>query len=359
MQQEHALEEIYHRDCSTSLVISSQVGQLIVCAKSLTTMASTYTSRQIILTRNDILIDGINRLDIVFITCEGCHIGNTGIHIAGTHGMAPSLGLLQDRLVALGIEVMDFCLATIVKQEFRLIEIFLIASNHIKPGERHLCNLMPRHYTGLTFIRPNLLYHTVSITLGNIEELGTPSSLIVGTGGIHHVAEVIELMTQHLFYLPTLLAAPLVRMLGINRTGRIEIAVRLLRSSYYIEHRVYVSLQFLVRICLQHIRCTLYRLIDVGIIETESHKLRHIPLFRLQPFVSWMLQGIGCHLEVLITMFALAFRESQRNRYFTSCLNTVSPECIGGNLNGGEWYLGIRIPALGIRCAHCHCHDDE
>ena len=57
-------------------------------------------------------------------------------------------------------------------------------------------------------------------------------------GSIDHVSEVIELVTQEVLFLPALLTAPMVRMLGVDGTGSIEVAVRLLSSTNHVEHTV-------------------------------------------------------------------------------------------------------------------------
>ena len=109
---------------------------------------------------------------------------------------------------------------------------------------------MSRHDAGLSLTGTNLADYTVGISLGNIQELVTSCSLIVCTGSIDHVAQVVQLMAEEVLSLPALLARPMVRMFRINGTGGIEIAVRLLGSSDNVQHRVYIGSQFLVWIGL-------------------------------------------------------------------------------------------------------------
>ena len=171
------------------------------------------------------------------------------------------------------------------------------------------------------------------------------------------MTKVIQLVAQEVFRLPALLACPLMGVCGIDGTGRVEIAVRLLGSCYDIEHRVDISLQLLVWEGLEHIRGTLDGLVDIGIIEGETHELGHVPLRSLQSGMTWMLEGIGRHLEILITMFALTFRESQGDGHLTGRLDAVAPEGVWCYFHRGEWYLGIRIPALG-QAGKCACHQE-
>ena len=169
-------------------------------------MTGTYTTSDIIFLRDDIVIDGIDGLQIVLISCQCSHISHTGIHVASTDGMSPCLCLINHRLIALRIDIVTLRLATIVEQELSLVQILLFTRQHIQTGQRHLGNLVARCHTGLSRIGPHLADDAVGITLGNIQELVASSSLIVGTSSIHHVAKVIELVTQNLLHLPTLLA---------------------------------------------------------------------------------------------------------------------------------------------------------
>ena len=65
----------------------------------------------------------------------------------------------------------------------------------------------------------------------------------MGTGGIHHVPEVIELVARVLLCCPSLIGSPAMGMLGIDGAGGVEIAVGLLGSSHHIEHRVDIGFQ--------------------------------------------------------------------------------------------------------------------
>ena len=64
MQQEHTLEEIYHRYGGTGLVVGSQVRQFVVSSEGLALMACSHASRQVVLTAYDVLIDRVDGLDI-------------------------------------------------------------------------------------------------------------------------------------------------------------------------------------------------------------------------------------------------------------------------------------------------------
>ena len=101
MEQEQTMVHIHITDGGTGLTIGAHVRQFIVGAESLTVGCGTDTTRDIVFLRHDIVPDGINGLDIVLVTSEGCHIGHTCIHIGGTHGMTHGLILINDGLVSL------------------------------------------------------------------------------------------------------------------------------------------------------------------------------------------------------------------------------------------------------------------
>ena len=326
MKEEHAFEEVNHRDGCTGLVIGSHVWQLIVGTESLTCMAGTYTTSKIVFLANDVFKNAVNHLHIGRILGQGSHIGNTGIHISGTNSMTYRLFLLQDRSLALRIWVADMSLATIIEQILSLIQILLLTGQSIETSQSHLCNLMTRNDGSLSWFRSNLLYHTIGIALGDVQELGATCSLIVSTGCIYHVTEVVKLVAQILVLHPTLISRPSVWMFRVDSTGCIEITIRFLCRTYYIEHAVDISLQLLVRISLEDIASTFDGLINIGIIEREAHELAHIPLLGLQARVVRMLQGIGSHLEILVTVLALTLAESQWHGYLAGSLQAGTPE---------------------------------
>ena len=135
------------------------------------------------------------------------------------------------------------------------------------------------------------------------------------------------------------------RMLRIDGTGCIEIAIGFLCSPYDVKHGVDVGLQFLVRIGLKHVAGALDGLIDIGIVKRKAHELRDIPLGCLQPLVARMLQGIGRHVEVLITMLTLALREGQGDGHLPCSTDTFAPESPWSHFDSSKGYLtdGIAI----------------
>ena len=270
-------------------------------------MTGSHTSCQVILLADNILVDGIDGLDICGVAKQGSHIRHTRIHITGPYGMAPSLCLVYDGFVALRVDILVLCLATIVEQELGLIEVFLLTGEYIQASQCHLRNLMTRHHTGLSRVGTYLLDDTVGIAFGNVEELCATCCLIVGTGGIHHVSEIVEFVAGVLLCCPAPVGSPPVGMLRVDGTGSIEIAVGLLGRCYYIEHGVNIGFEFCIGVGLQHIRSTFDSLVDIGIVKRKTHELRHIPFWCLQAWMSRVLKRIGRHLKILVAVLALTF----------------------------------------------------
>ena len=118
--------------------------------------------------------------------------------------MTHSLVLSNDGLVALRVFLLYLRLTTIVKEELRLVKVFLFASGQIEAAQRHLSNLVSRHHAGLTWVRSHLTTHHIGIATGNIEEFGAACSLPMGYGAFNHVSQVIELVREVFLLHPTL-----------------------------------------------------------------------------------------------------------------------------------------------------------
>jgi hypothetical protein len=67
---------------------------------------------------------------------------------------------------------------------------------------------MTRNHMNLIFTRPNLAAYAVGILYGDVEEVALSRCLIVGTGCLKKMSEVIEFMRQFLYLLPTFAASP-------------------------------------------------------------------------------------------------------------------------------------------------------
>ena len=336
MEEEHALVEIDLCDGGTRFVVGRHVGQFIVGPESLSRVACPHTAREVILPAHDVVPYPVDGLDVGRVLGQSRHIGHAGIHVARPHGVSPSLPLLGHGLVALAVEVAYVCLASVVQKIFGLVEIAFVARDGVEAGQSHLRYLVSWHHGGLSLSGAHLTDDTVGIPFGYVEKLGAARGLIVGAGRVHHVAEVVELMTQHFHLLPSLEARPLVGFLGIDGASGVEIAVGFLGCPHHIEHAVDISLQPFVRIGLENIACPLDGLVDIGVVEGEAHEFAHV-IF---------LVGPGRLDEVVVSPFALALAESQRHRHFAGGLQPITPKGVGRNPHTGERHLGEGIAVV-------------
>ena len=277
-------------------------------------------------------------MDVSRIAREGCHIGHPGIHVSGPHGMSHGLILLHHGLVRLAVSVSPRSVAALVEEELRLVQILAVARHNIEFGQGHFGNLMAGHKNLLPFPRADFTTHAVGITDGNIQKVPFSRGLVMRDGTLHHVTEVIKLVAQILHFFPTPASRPGVRMFGVHRAARIQIAVRLLCCSHNSQHAVDIRLQLLVRIGLQQIACAFYRLVHVRIVERKT--------FYLVIF-AWMSRFD----KVLISAALFTFTEGQRNRNLTTRLQALSPKGIR-HLDGRERYGRIRITVARILRLH-------
>ena len=130
--------------------------------------------------------------------------------------MSYCLVLLHNRLVALAVFSLYGCLSTIVEEELCLVEVSLLACKYIELAESHLGNLVSWHHTHLSGLCANLTAHAVGISASDVEELSRTSGLEVCHSTFHHVSEVVELVAEVFHLRPTLVASPLVWVLGVH-----------------------------------------------------------------------------------------------------------------------------------------------
>ena len=209
-------------------------------------------------------------MDVSRVAGERGNVSHTGIHIGGAHGVSDSLVLFDDRLVALRVFRPHLCLATVVEEELRLIEILALASDEIEFAKCHLGDLMSRHHAGLSRFGSHLTDDTVGVAYGDVKEVAASRGLIVCDGSLYHMSEVIELVAEILFFRPPLVASPLMRMLRVLCSGSIEITVGLLRTADDRDHAVDIVSQFGVGIGLENIAGSLNGLVGIGVVEAAS-----------------------------------------------------------------------------------------
>ena len=178
---------------------------------------------------------------------------------------------------------------------------------------------MTGHHAGLSGVRAYLAANAVGIAAGNVEELRGARCLPVGDSGFHHVAEVVELVREVFFLRPACAAGPVMRLVRVLRACGVEVAIGFLCRSDNVEHRVYIGLQLLVGIGLKNVRGTLDGLVGVGVVKRVADAL-HLEHLR------GVFQVGGSILKVLVTAFALALRERQRDGDGARSFEALAPE---------------------------------
>ena len=208
---------------------------------------------------------------------------------------------------------------------------------HIKSGQCHFGNLMARHHTSLSGLTPYFPTNTVGIAHGNVEELPVLGCLIMSTGSIHHMTEIIEFVGKHLLTHPPFVASPRMRMPGIHGAWGIEIAVGLLGLTHKSKNRVHILNESLTLLLIlhrhQHITGTFNGLINIGVIERKTRRR----------IVGRRILTLN---EILVAPLAFTFRKGQRHGHFTCSLQTLAPESAVGHLHGSKGNGIDGIPRL-------------
>ena len=270
MEQEHPVVGINVADGSAGLAVRCEVGKLIVIAEGLAVAAGANASGQVEFLPHHIVPYPVNDTDVLLVPGEGRNVGYAGIHVLGTHRMPDGLGLLEDGDMRLAIGVHALLAPPAhVKEELCLVQVFLVPCDGIEFGQGHLGDLMAGDFDLLVLPRTDLPAHAVRILDGDIKEIALARRPIMGDGPLHHVAEVIKLVTV-LDLSPTLLAGPSVGMLRVAGPCGIKVAVRLLCRSDYHQDAVDVRVQTRIGICLHEIRSSLYGLVHVRVIERQT-----------------------------------------------------------------------------------------
>ena len=193
---------------------------------------------------------------------------------------------------------------------------------------------MTRHTCHLIGAVADFTAYAVGILDGDVEEIAFSGCLIVGDGAFHHVAEIIELMAEHLDAFPAFRTGPLVRVLRVHCAAGIKVTVGFLSRSHDYKHAVDVFVEFLVGIRLHQVACAFNRFVDVGIVKRKSAHFNSVA-------------RMGGFYEIIVSAGFLTFAECQGNRYVATCLQPLSPEIVG-NFNRRKRNLSDRIAVVGL-----------
>ncbi len=191
-------------------------------------------------------------------------------------------------------------MSSFVEEILGLVEIFLVAGDEIEFRQGHFRYLMPRYACHLAWIVADFAADAVGIFDGYVEEVAFAGGLIVGDGSLHHVPEVVELMAEIFHFFPAFRACPVMWMFGIHGATCVEVAVWFLGCRYDHEHAVDILLKFFVGECLECVACSLYGLVDVGVVKRQSADLDGVG-------------GIGGLDEIGVAACLLTFAECERD----------------------------------------------
>ena len=191
-------------DSCTSLAVCRHVRKLIVLSECLTVAGCSDTTCDVELLCNDVVPDSVDSVDVALVSCKSGNVSHTSVHVSSTYCVSYSLILLENRLVSLAVLVCTGSVSTLVKEELGLVEILLLACNEVELCKSHLCDLVTRNAYNLSVALADLAAYAVSVLDGDVKEIALSCSLIVSDGTLYHVTEVIELVAEVLYKLPTL-----------------------------------------------------------------------------------------------------------------------------------------------------------
>ena len=328
VQEEHPVVHIHIADGGAGLAVGGHVREFVVLPEGLAHIRRADAAGDIQLLGNDVLPDAVDRVDVAPVAREGGHVRHAGVHVSCADSVAHGLVLFQHRNMRLVVRVVVAGLSALVQEELGLIQELLLAGGEVQLRKGHFRNLVAGNHAGLARAGAHFTDDAVRIADGDVQEVAFAGGLPVRHGPLHHVAEVVELVTQLLVVHPAPITRPFVRMLRVHRPGRVQVAVRLLGRRDDGEHAVDIGLQLLVRIGLEHVGGAFDGFVDIRVIERKSlhlvpevHRRMHL-LLRLH--------------EVLIPPFALALGECQGYRDFAGRLQALPPERVRGHLHAGE-----------------------
>ena len=201
---------------------------------------------------------------------------------------------------------------------------------------------MAGHHAGLAGAGTHLTHHAVGIFDGDVQEIALAGGLVMGDGAFHHMAQVVELVAELLVLHPAAVAGPMMGMLGIHRSGGVQVTIGLLRRGHYRENAVDIGFQLLVRIGLEHIGSALDGLVNVGVVEGIA--------FHFEAQVHRGMHLLRRFHEILVAAFAFALGEGERNGDFTGSFQALAPEGILRQFYAGK---GNRINGISTFCRAC------
>ena len=354
MEHEQAVVPVDVSDPRTGLTIGI-VAEGVVLHKTFRSAGLTEPAGDIELRSDDVFPDLVDRGDIPRVTGQRGDIGHPRIHIRRADGMTDALLLVDDEFMRLVIRAAVRTAG--VEKELRQVEISLLSGCPIQFTERHLDDLM----TGPTLVLAGteILAKQVGVLGGDIKHRLFARCQIVGNRRLVEMPHVVVLMAQEVDVFPAFFSCPVVRLLGIDGSCGIEVAVGLLRRCDLLDEPVKILLHLRIRLDRQTKRSALQNLVDVGVIEAVAP---HLVVFEFLAAKSF-----GRPHEVLDSTGLLAFSECVGDCHGAIGFDARCPERIvemnrreRDRLDGGQFVFRL-FRSCGVRARESghenHRHD--
>ena len=274
VQQEQPVVPVVVADGRASLVVSRHVRQVVVSAEAFDVADRADAARDVELLVDDVAPDSVNRVNVRIITRQRRDVGHAGIHVRRAHRMADGFGLVSDfgvRLVVLAPAALRAVRAARVEQELRQAKVTRVAALAVELRQRHLGDLVAG---------PNALLagaeravEQVCALDRDVEQRALAGGLIVSHGGFREVADLVQFVAVLALQFPAPRARPRVRLFGVDRARRVEVAVTLLRRGDLRDQAVNVSFELGVRLHAERVGRALDDLVDVRVVERVDRQL--------------------------------------------------------------------------------------
>ena len=240
----------------------------------------------------------LGRIGEVLIVGQSGHVRQTGVEVAGAHGMAYGFVLFGGRLVRLVIGVpvgvrvgfvvgvgVALCVLVCLNIEdvrlpaalgheiFGQIKVPLFAGDLVQPHQSHLGNLVTGVTTQLARLATEALVYVIGETAGGLEQLVFAGALVVGHRTFNEVAEAVQ------FVMVTQIGERAIH--AVQDVVGVQIAVVELGGTHDVDSLVGGLFQCGVRVMGEGIADCLHPLGEVGVLEHEAVELVWVGIGRV------------------------------------------------------------------------------
>ena len=295
---EHATGEERQRNRGAGLGVGGVVGQVVVVGECLAVHRAADAAGNVQFLIDDIAPEPLGRIGEVLVVGQSGHVRQTGVEVAGAHGMAYGFVLFGDRLVRLVIGVpvgvrvgfvvgvgVALCVLVCLNIEdvrlpaalgheiFGQIKVPLFAGDLVQPHQSHLGNLVTGVTTQLARLATEALVYVIGETAGGLEQLVFAGALVVGHRTFNEVAEAVQ------FVMVTQIGERAIHV--VQNVAGVQIAVVELGGTHDVDGLVGGLFQCGVRVMGEGIADCLHPLGEVGVLEHEAVELVWVGIGRV------------------------------------------------------------------------------